>query len=260
MRYTESYYTKHKDYANFTKYRTGDFVVAVSNDKYAKMKVLKGIVTFKEAYEYSDSRIKVQAIGTDNIYTLNTNLICVHIPTTYPRFNELTMEISTMSSENRQDYENIYNCYKLIDASVYSIGDYVQTASWAKVFDYGIITDIGLNSTKDDLLYTINTIHNGIQYFRSSDIVKSTFADYSNEKEAYDNSSKFKIDEKLQDTSAHIRDLESQIYDLKGVITATNSCISIDSGGYTRLDELEEKQRKTQKLVKLGISLLLGGI
>ena len=69
---------------------------------------------------------------------------------------------------------------------------------------------------------------------------------------------------------ASIHDLESVVAKLQGDLQGTNNSINTaNSGGvitisddvrFNRLDVLEEKQRKTQKLVKLGISLLLGGI
>ena len=51
--------------------------------------------------------------------------------------------------------------------------------------------------------------------------------------------------------------------DLKSSNSAVydNGCVRIDdSVFYNRMDVLEKKHKKTEKLLKLGISLLLGGI
>ena len=67
-----------------------------------------------------------------------------------------------------------------------------------------------------------------------------------------------------------IHDLESVVNKLQGDLQVTNNSISTTNIGgvikisddvqFNRLEVLEEKHRKTQKLVKLGLSLLLAGI
>ena len=64
-----------------------------------------------------------------------------------------------------------------------------------------------------------------------------------------------------------ISDLESVVYKINGDLKSSNSavydngCVRIDdSVFYNRMDVLEKKHKKVEKLLKLGISLLLGGI
>lgn len=64
-----------------------------------------------------------------------------------------------------------------------------------------------------------------------------------------------------------ISDLESVVYKINGDLKSSNSavydngCVRIDdSVFYNRIDVLEKKHKKTEKLLKLGVSILLGGI
>ena len=246
------------------------------------MKVLKGIVTFKDAYEYSDSRIKVQAVGTDNIYTLNTNLICVHIPATYPRFNEITMEISTMSYEDGEDYKHLYNVYKMYDNAKYHIGDYVTSYYKTETDCIGkfrscVVANVDIDDN-GTICYDVITIEDKTLRIPESDIyLDSSREEYQQECREYKRSRQEASEVRIANHDASISNIETSIHDLESVVAklqgdlqgTNNSINTANSGGvitisddvrFNRLDVLEEKQRKTQKLVKLGISLLLGGI
>lgn len=109
---------------NYIHYQEGDLIIAQSKEDNVSLKLLKGIVIEGES---KDGRniITVKRYGVDKTYSVPTKLIIVHIPYSYPRFEEFKSEILSMSSEDGKEYERLYNIYKATDNAKYCLGDYI---------------------------------------------------------------------------------------------------------------------------------------
>ena len=84
--------------------------------------ILKGIVINNIN---SGNMIAVKRCGYEQTYAVPINSIVVHIPCTYPKFEEVKAEMLSMSSEDGEEYEHLYNIYKTIDNAKYYVGDYI---------------------------------------------------------------------------------------------------------------------------------------
>ena len=235
-------------------------------------------------YEKGETNITVMRCGYAQTYTVPTKLIVVHVPTIYPRFDELKTELLSMSSEDGKEYERIYNIYKTIDNAEYYIGDYIvcfykTTDDWIGKFRPCLITKLDIDA-EGKLRYEATNIEGYTIWVYESDIMmRSTYEDYQRECREYEISRHNKSEEQIEEHKVTISNLEKSLHDLEGVVykingdlQSVNSSISIstandggcvridDNVSYNRLDVLEEKHKKTEKLLKLGISLLLGGM
>jgi len=291
MRYTSYYRTSQEEYdnklmndpfGNYQKYRRGDLIIAQSKDPKAIIRILKGIVTEPENYERGETNITVMRCGYAQTYTVPTKLIVVHVPSIYPRFDELKTELLSMSSEDGKEYECIYNIFKTIDNAEYYIGDYIlcfykTSDDWLGKFRPSLVTKLDIDS-EGKLCYEVTTVEGDtIRVYESDIMMRSTYEDFQRECREYEINRHKKSEERLEEHNVTISNLEKSLHDLEGVVykingdlQSVNSSISMANDGgsvqiddnvsYNRLDVLEEKHKKTEKLLKLGISLLLGGM
>lgn len=269
-------------FGNYQKYRKGDLIIAQSKDPKATIRILKGIVTEPENYEKGETYITVTRCGYAQSFTVPTKLIVVHVPSIYPRFDELKTEILSMSSENAKEYEHLYKMYKIIDSAEYYIGDYIVCFYKTEDECFGkfrpcLITKLDIDA-EGKLCYEATNIEGyTIRVYESDIMMRSTYEDYQRECREYEITRRNKSEVRLEEHTVTISNLEKSLHDLEGVVykingdlQTVNSSISTanDSGSiriddnvsYNRLDVLEDKHKKTEKLLKLGISLLLGGM
>lgn len=267
---------------NYIHYREGDLIIAQSKDPKASIKILKGIIIRGDRYEAGENLVTVKRCGYEQTYTVPTKLIVVHVPSIYPRFDELKSELLSMSSEDGKEYERLYNMYKIIDNAEYYIGDYIVCFYKTEDDCFGkfrpcLVTKLDLDA-EGKLRYEAINIEGHTMWVYESDIMlRSTYEDYQRECREYEISRHKKSEEQIGEHTITISNLEKSLHDLEGVVykingdlqtvnssisTANDSgCIRIDDNvSYNRLDVLEDKHKKTEKLMKLGISLLLGGI
>lgn len=246
---------------NYIQYRKGDLIIAQSNVKNVSINILKGIVLNSNN---GGNIIAVKRCGYEQTYAVPINSIVVHVPCTYPRFEEVKAEMLSTSSEDGKDYEHLYNIYKIIDNSKYYVGDYIfynTEDDCTKKVRTALITKLNIDS--DDNIYyeLINTEGDNIRVYESDIVKRSTYEDFQRECKEFEISNHKKSEEPIE---------EHNIAENNNDLQTTNSYItsSVDSTydridnnvSYNRLDTLEEKYKKAEKLVKLGISLLLGGI
>ena len=238
----------------------GDLIIAESKEKNASIKILKGIVIEGERYADSRNIVTVRRLEDEQIYTIHTKLIIVHIPSIYYRFNEFKNEILSMSSEDGKEYERLYNIYKTTDNAKYYIGDFIYTDGPC------LVTKLDVDS-KGKLYYEATNIEGDTIRVYESDIkASSTYEDYQRERIKYEISLNKKSEEQHNVT---ISNVETSLCDFGGEIiddsishnTVDNvSHNTVDNVSYNVVDSLEDKHKKTEKLLKLGIALFLGGI
>ena len=267
---------------NYIHYREGDLIIAQSKDPKATIRILKGIVNRGDRYESGENVVSVKRCGYEQTYSVPTKLIVVHVPAIYPRFDELKAELLSMGSEDGKEYERLYNMYKIIDNAEYYIGDFIVCFYKTEDDCFGkfrpcLVTKLDLDA-EGKLRYEATNIEGDTIWVYESDIMmRSTYEDYQRECREYEISRHKKSEEQLEEHNVTISNLEKSLHDLEGVVykingdlqtvnssisTANDSgCIRIDDNvSFNRLDVLEDKHKKTEKLVKLGISLLLGGM
>ena len=245
-------YNMHNSYNPYTAgnhmhYQEGDLIIAESKEKNASIKILKGIVIEGERYTDSRNIVTVKRIDDERTYTIPTKLIIVHIPSIYYRFNEFKNEILSMSSEDGKEYERLYNVYKTTDNAKYYIGDFIYTDGPC------LVTKLDVDN-KGKLCYEATNIEGDIIRVYESDIkASSTYEEYQRERRKYETSLNNKSEEQHDVTNVIIPNTVASLYDSVGETID-------DSISHNRFDSLEEKHKKTEKLLKLGIALFLGGI
>ena len=233
---------------NHIHYQEGDLIIAESKEKNASIKILKGIVIegVRRTYTWGDV-VTVKRLEDEQIYTIPTKLIIVHIPSIYYRFNEFKNEILSMSSEDGKEYERLYNVYKTTDNAKYYIGDFIYIDGPC------LVTKLDVDS-EGKLYYEATNIEGDTIRVYESDIKdSSTYEDYQRERRKYELGLNEKSEEQHDVTNVIIPDTVTSLCD-SGVETIDNNI------SYNRFDSLEEKHKKTEKLLKVGIALLLGGI
>lgn len=242
---------------NYTQYRKGDLIIAQSNVKNVSINILKGIVINGNN---GGNIIAVKRCGYEQTYAVPINSIVVHVPCTYSKFEEVKAEMLSMSSEDGKDYEHLYNIYKILDNAKYYVGDYIfyKTEDDCTINDrQALITKLNIDS--DDNIYyeLINTEGNNIRVYESDIVKRSTYEEYQKECKEFEMSRHKKSEEQLEEHSENISNIEKNLHELESAVNknTVNTTVS-----YSRLDILEEKHKKAEKLLKLGISLLLGGI
>lgn len=246
---------------NYIQYRKGDLIIAQSNVKNVSINILKGTVINNIT---RGNMIAVKRCGYEQTYAVPINSIVVHVPCTYPRFEEVKAEMLSMSSEDGKDYEHLYNIYKTIDNAKYYVGDYIfykTEDDCTKNTRTALITKLNIDSDDNVYYELINTEGNNIRVYEPDIIKKSTYEEYQKECKEFEMHRHKKSEETIE---------EHNIVENNNDLQATNSYITstvdstydrIDNNvSYNRLDILEEKHKKMEKIVKLGISLLLGGI
>ena len=256
---------------NHIHYQEGDLIIAESKEKNASIKILKGIVIEGERYTDSRNIVTVKRIDDDRTYTIPTKLIIVHIPSIYYRFNEFKNEILSMSSEDGKEYEQLYNIYKITDNAKYCIGDFIDADGPC------LVTKLDVDS-EGKLCYEVTNIKGDTIRVYESDIkASSTYEDYQRERRKYEISLNKKSEEQHDVTNVIIPDTVTSLCD-SGVETIDDSIShntvdnvshntvdnvshnTVDSVSHNVVDSLKEKHKKTEKLLKLGIALFLGGI
>ena len=277
-------YNMHNSYNPYTAgnhihYQEGDLIIAESKEKNASIKILKGIVIEGERYADSRNIVSVKRIDDERTYTIPTKLIIVHIPSIYYRFNEFKNEILSMSSEDGKEYEQLYNIYKITDNAKYYIGDFIYADGPC------LVTKLDVDS-EGKLYYEATNIEGDTIRVYESDIkARSTYEDYQRERKEYEIGLNKKSEEQhdvtnviIQDTVASLYDSGSEIIDdsishntvdnvsyntVDNVSHNTVDNVShntVDNVSHNVVDSLENKHKKTEKLLKLGIALFLGGI
>lgn len=254
-------YNQYNSYMANIQYQRGDLIIAQSNIKNVSINILKGIVINGNN---GGNVIAVKRCGYEQTYAVPINSIVVHVPCTYPKFEEVKAGMLSMSFKDGKDYEHLYNIYKTIDDAKYYVGDYIfyKTEDDCPGNDrQALITKLNIDS--DDNIYyeLINTEGDNIRVYESDIVKRSTYEDFQRECKEFEISRSKKSEEPIEEVVCKINNDDLQ---------PTNSFItsSVDSTydrtdnnvSYNRLDVLEEKHKKTEKLLKLGISLLLGGI
>ena len=238
---------------NYIYCEEGDLIIAESKEKNASIKILKGIVIegIRHTYTWGDI-VTVKRLEDEKIYTIPTKLIIVHIPSIYYRFDEFKAEILSMSSEDGKAYERLYNVYKTTDNAKYYIGDYVDANGPC------LVTKLDVDS-KGKLYYEATNIEGDTIRVYESDIKdSSTYEDYQRERRKYEIS----INEKSEEQQdVRISNVETSLCDSAvEIIDDSISHNTVDNVSYNMSDSLKEKHKKTEKLLKLGIALFLGGI
>ena len=232
---------------NHIHYQEGDLIIAESKEKNASIKILKGIIIEGERYTDSRNIVTVKRIDDERTYTIPTKLIIVHVPSIYYRFDEFMSEILSMSSEDGKEYERLYNIYKTTDNAKYCIGDFIDADGPC------LVTKLDVDS-EGKLCYEVTNIKGDTIRVYESDIkASSTYEDYQRERRKYEIGLNEKSEEQHDVTNVIIPDTVASLYDY-GVETIDNNI------SYNRFDSLEDKHTKTEKLLKLGIALFLGGI
>ena len=233
---------------NYRYAEEGDLIIAESKEKNASIKILKGIIIegVRRTYTWGDI-VTVKRLDDEQIYTIPTKLIIVHIPSIYYRFDEFMSEILSMSSEDGKEYERLYNIYKITDNAKYCIGDFIYTDEPC------LVTKLDVDS-KGKLYYEATNIKGDTIRVYESDIkASSTYEDYQREHRKYEIGLNEKSEEQHDVTNVITPDTVTSLCD-SGVETIDHNI------SYNRFDSLEEKHKKTEKLLKVGIALLLGGI
>ena len=256
---------------NHIHYQEGDLIIAESKEKNASIRILKGIVIEGERYADSRNIVSVKRIDDERTYTIPTKLIIVHIPSIYYRFNEFKNEIISMSSEDGKEYERLYNIYKTTDNAKYCIGDFIDADGPC------LVTKLDIDS-EGKLCYEVTNIKGDTIRVYESDIkASSTYEDYQRERRKYEISLNKKLEEQHDVTNVTIPNTVTSLYDSGSEIiddsishnavdnvsynTVDNvSHNTIDNVSHNVVDSLENKHKKTEKLLKLGIALFLGGI
>ena len=253
---------------NHIHYQEGDLIIAESKEKNASIKILKGIIVEGERYADSRNIVTVRRLEDEQIYTIPTKLIIVHIPSIYYRFDEFKAEILSMSSEDGKEYERLYNIYKTTDNAKYYIGDFIDADGPC------LVTKLDVDS--DGKLYYEATNIEGdtIRVYESDIKASSTYEEYQRERRKYEISLNKKSEEQHD---VHISNVETSLCD-SGVETIDDSIShntvdnvshnavdnvshnAVDNVSHNTFDSLEDKHKKTEKLLKLGIALFLGGI
>lgn len=238
---------------NHIHYQEGDLIIAESKEKNASIKILKGIVIegVRRTYTWGDV-VTVKRLEDEQIYTIPTKLIIVHIPSIYYRFNEFKNEILSMSSEDGKEYERLYNVYKTTDNAKYYIGDFIYTDGPC------LVTKLDVDS-KGKLYYEATNIKGDTIRVYESDIkASSTYEDYQRERRKYE----IGLNEKSEEQhDVIVSNIETSLCDSR--VEAIDDSIShntVDNVSHNVVDSLENKHNKTEKLLKLGIALFLGGI
>lgn len=245
-------YNMHNSYNPYTAgnhihYQEGDLIIAESKEKNASIKILKGIIIEGERYIDSRNIVTVKRIDDERTYTIPTKLIIVHIPSIYYRFNEFKAEILSMSSEDGKEYERLYNIYKITDNAKYCIGDFIYADGPC------LVTKLDIDS-EGKLCYEATNIKGDTIRVYESDIKdSSTYEKYQRERRKYEISCNKKLEEQYDATNVTIPNTVASLCD-SGVETIDNNI------SYNRFDSLEDKHKKTEKLLKHGIALFLGGI
>ena len=230
---------------NHIHYQEGDLIIAESKEKNTSFKILKGIVIEGERYIDSRNIVNVKRLEDEKIYTIPANLIIVCVPSIYYRFDEFKAEILSMSSEDGKEYERLYNIYKKTDNAKYYIGDFIYTDGPC------LVTKLDVDS-KGKLYYEATNIEgNTIRVYESDIKASSTYEDYQRERKEYEIGLNEKSEEQYD---AIVSNIETPLCDSS--VETIDDSISYNN----RFDSLEEKHKKTEKLLKLGIALLLGGI
>ena len=237
---------------NHIHYQEGDLIIAESKEKNASIKILKGIIIEGERYTDSRNIVTVKRIEDEQIYTIPTKLIIVHIPSIYYRFDEFMSEILSMSSEDGKEYERLYNIYKTTDNAKYCIGDFIDVDGPC------LVTKLDVDS-EGKLYYEATNIEGDTIRVYESDIkARSTYEDYQRERKEYEIGLNKKSEEQHD---VIVSNIETPICD--SGVEAIDDSIShniVDNVSHNIVDSLENKHKKTEKLLKLGIALFLGGI
>ena len=253
-------YNMHNSYNPYTAgnhihYQEGDLIIAESKEKNASIKILKGIVIEGERYADSRNIVSVKRIDDEQTYTIPTKLIIVHIPCIYYRFDEFKNEILSMSSEDGKEYERLYNVYKTTDNAKYCIGDFIDADGPC------LVTKLDVDS-EGKLCYEVTNIKGDtIRDYESNIKASSTYEDYQRERRKYEISLNEKSEEQYDATNVTIPNTVASLCD--SGVEAIDDSIShniVDSVSHNTFDLLENKHKKTEKLLKLGIALFLGGI
>ena len=157
-----------------------------------------------------------------------------------------------MSSEDGKEYERLYNIYKTTDNAKYYIGDFIYADGPC------LVTKLDVDS-EGKLYYEVTNIKGDTIRVYESDIkASSTYEDYQRERRKYEISLNEKSEEQHD---VRISNVETSLCD--SGVEAIDDSIShntVDNVSYNMSDSLKEKHKKTEKLLKLGIALFLGGI
>ena len=241
---------------NYRYSEEGDLIIAESKEKNTSFKILKGIIIegIRHTYTWGDI-VTVRRLEDEQMYTIPTKLIIVHIPSIYYRFDEFMSEILSMSSDDGKYYERLYNIYKTTDNAKYYIGDYVDANGPC------LVTKLDVDS-KGKLYYEATNIEgNTIKLYESDIKATSTYNDYQQARREYEISCNKKLEEQYDASNVNIPDSVTSLCDSEvEIINDGVSNKAVDNVSYNTFDSLEDKHNKTKKLLKLGIALLLGGI
>lgn len=254
-------YNQYNSYMSNIQYQRGDLIIAQSNIKNVSINILKGIVMNNIN---GGNMIAVKRCGYEQTYAVPINSIVVHVPCTYPKFEEVKAEMLSMSSEDGKEYEHLYNIYKTIDNAKYYVGDYILYTTEDDCTEKNrtaLITKLNIDSDDNVYYELINIEGDTIKVYESDIINKSTYEDYQKECKEFELNRFKKSEEPIEEVVCKINtdDPQPTNSDITGIIDSTYD-ITDNNVSYNRLNELEEKQKKMEKLLKLGISLLLGGI
>ena len=189
---------------NYIQYRKGDLIIAQSREKNVSINILKGIVLNNSN---GGNIIAVKRCGYAQTYAVPINSIVVHVPCTYPKFEEVKAEMLSMSSEDGKDYEHLYDTYKIIDNAKYYVGDYI----FYKVEDdcaeknrTALITKLNIDSNDNVYYELINTERDNIRVYESDIVKRSTYEDFQRECKEFELSQCKKSEEPIEEVVCKI--------------------------------------------------------
>ena len=160
-----------------------------------------------------------------------------------------------MSSEDGKEYERLYNIYKITDNAKYCIGDFIYTDEPC------LVTKLDVDSNGKLCYEATNIEGDTIRVYESDIKASSTYEDYQRERRKYEISLNEKSEEQHDATNVTIPNTVASLCD--STVELSDDSIShntVDSVSHNTFDLLENKHKKTEKLLKLGIALFLGGI
>ena len=229
---------------NYIQYRKGDLIIAQSNVKNVSINILKGIVINSNN---GGNIIAVKRCGYEQTYAVPINSIVVHVPCTYPRFEEVKAEMLSMSSEDGKDYEHLYNIYKAIDNAKYYVGDYIfykTEDDCTKNTRTALITKLNIDSDDNVYYELINTEGNNIRVYEPDIVKRSTYEEYQKECKEFEMNRHKKSEEPIEEHNiAENNDEQTANSYITSIIDSTYD-ITDNYVSYNRLDVLEEKHKK----------------
>ena len=240
---------------NTRTYQTSEIVIAENS----KGTILIGLVVKNKGYINGDTVYSVKDFS-GQVWDVQAKLIKWSLPLTSPCYEEFLTEIKATTKRSVAEYKDIYFKMLTLKNALYYPGDYVYIGS---LDDYGIIKSVGCSYDNLSAEYVISTIHNNDKICIENAIRKATYEEY---KRAYDSMNFTQPNEHLAKAIYQIEKLDEQVNylmgesiknrdDIKSITTVDQKISLADDCCIPKLDSLEDRFKKHEKLTKLLIAL-----